>query len=211
MNVCQTCGTTARVADNYCRRCGTRVSDQEASGPITSLLQPPNRWQDRTGNFLRQHFKPIVVILVIGGLVGISAFAGDGTDDSAATPAGATSTSTTGDTDTPEPTSTPETEPESSPPRESINGGNGKTYSCAAWVSSKLDDIDQEIEAGRKRTRKLNRTLTQIKQDYPSGTAPAPIADRYNGLLTKYRVRLRQNNRLVDRYNSKLKADCTPA
>ena len=91
-----------------------------------------------------------------------------------------------------------------------ITSAGGKTFSCPSGTHDKTAPID--LEAGRiKLTLQTVRSAERkIELRYPSHTAPAAVADRYNALL-------RRDNRLVDAFNAQVDAHnaivdrlCTP-
>jgi hypothetical protein len=99
----------------------------------------------------------------------------------------------------------------------------GKTYSCPAGENEKLHPLEQQagelqlrIDSTRSQLTNIVAQLKKIDAAYPGHTAPAQIADKYNGLLKNGRALettasqlVEQFNGIVTQHNSLLKADCS--
>jgi hypothetical protein len=118
----------------------------------------------------------------------------------------------------------PSTTPSASPTTTTVHiSSGGKTYSCPAGENGKLHPLEQRagelqvrIDTTRSQLKRITARLKTIDAAYPGHTAPAQIADEYNGLLRKGRALetsesqlVQQFNGIVDQHNSLLKFDCS--
>jgi len=97
-----------------------------------------------------------------------------------------------------------------------------KTYYCPRDAADKLKPIDErlgelklQLDSVRRELRDKLRRLRQLDKLYPGRSAPAQIADEYNGLVrsgrrlaARERSLVRTYNGAVDECNDVLKADC---
>ena len=91
-----------------------------------------------------------------------------------------------------------------------LQAGDGKTFMCPPSATDRVDASN--IRAGRMKItmRRVRGSIKALERRYPSGEAPDPVVDRYNGLARRHKRLGRAFNAEVDRHNAIIDAECDP-
>jgi len=213
---CPHCGHQTRADDRFCVSCGQTLNPAVKPTGTAAAFRAPSHRRRRVGSFLVSHARGLMALLVIAGIA-IAAVAGSSSDTVAgpedAAPQSAVATETNPQRTEPPTDSEPTTthKKTTSPHRVTARGADGKTYHCAFAVMDRVDTAKDRVTRRETILKTRRAAVHKLAKQYPSGSAPGYVVDRYRKLLARANAQVAWTNTAIDQYNRVLRDACERA
>jgi hypothetical protein len=87
-------------------------------------------------------------------------------------------------------------------------GLGGRRYSCPVGVIAEIAAAGDRADRREKVLDARRDALRAVERQYPDGTAPGPVVDRYDRLLALTNAQVKFANRAIRDYNNLLEGKC---
>jgi hypothetical protein len=94
-------------------------------------------------------------------------------------------------------------------PTVTAKGSDGKTYLCPADALDRIDAANDKVTRRKKVLKARRAAVRKLEKQYPSGTAPSAVVDRYDRLVARENAQVTWVNKAVREYNGLLRSECT--
>lgn len=104
------------------------------------------------------------------------------------------------------------TKPAKHRPRDSrgvrAQNSDGKTYWCRPGALGEVDAANDRAVRREKVLKERRAAVRALEKQYPDGTAPGAVVDRYDRLVAEVNAQVKYTNRAIEHYNDLLRQNC---